>query len=77
VSGRLYSGFATGIDLAAYLTGPAGDLVCPKGKWESSSWISKRGALLVRPDGFAAWSQSRNLQEKLIEVLTQVLCRES
>jgi hypothetical protein len=67
-----------GIRLTTYRVGPDGDLVCPKGKWESSAWISARGALLVRPDGFIAWSawgQPLDLEQKLTEVLMQVLCR--
>ena len=70
---------SVGVDLVAYYAGPAGDLVCSKGEWESSAWISTRGALLVRPDGFIAWrawDQPLNLQQKLTEVLMQALCRE-
>ena len=71
---------STGIGLVAYVTGPAGDLVCPKGTWESSSWISSKGAVLIRPDGFvtwSAWGQPPGLLEKLTKVLLQALCREN
>ena len=70
---------SVGVDLVGYRAGPAGDLVCSKGEWESSAWISARGALLVRPDGFIAWrawEQPRDLQQKLTEVLMQALCLE-
>jgi putative polyketide hydroxylase len=69
---------SVGVDLVAYRAGPGGDLVSPKGKWESSAWISSNGALLIRPDGFIAWrswGQPLDLQEKLTEVLMQALCR--
>lgn len=66
-----------GVDLEAYQVGPAGDLICQKGKWESLAGISSRGALLVRPDGFVAWrtwSEPQDVQAKLTKILTQALC---
>jgi 2-polyprenyl-6-methoxyphenol hydroxylase-like FAD-dependent oxidoreductase len=69
---------SVGVELVAYRVGPAGDLVSPQGKWESSAWISPKGALLIRPDGFIAWrswGQPLDLQERLTEVLMQALCR--
>ena len=70
---------SVGVDLVAYRVGPASDLVSSKGKWESSAWISAKGALLIRPDGFIvwrAWEQPLDLQQKLTEILMRALCRE-
>lgn len=68
-----------GIELNSYRVGPTGDIVCPKGKFESAAWISETGALLVRPDGFVAWrvwQQRSDARLKLTAVLMQVLCRD-
>jgi putative polyketide hydroxylase len=66
------------VNLKVFRAGPDGDLICPKGQWESSAGISAGGALLVRPDGFVAWrswEQPHDIQEKLSRVLMQALCR--
>jgi 2-polyprenyl-6-methoxyphenol hydroxylase-like FAD-dependent oxidoreductase len=67
-----------GVELVAYRAGPAGNLVCQRGKWEWLAGISATGALLVRPDGFVAWrvyEQPPDFQENLKRVLMQALCR--
>jgi putative polyketide hydroxylase len=69
---------SVGVDLVAYCAGPADDLVCSKGQWESSAGISTRGALLVRPDGFVAWrawGQPRDVHQRLTEELKHAICR--
>jgi putative polyketide hydroxylase len=44
-----------GIELQSYRVRPAGDVVCPRAKFESATWISETGALFVRQDdGFVA-----------------------
>jgi len=66
-----------GIDVAAYRVGLEGDLVAPKGLFESAAGISSRGALLVRPDDFVAWRERRqplDHQAKLEQAMRQVLC---
>ena len=68
-----------GVKLEAYRASPAGELVCAKGEWESASWISGRGAILIRPDGFIAWrmwDKPDDLQQKLTAVLKRVFCRD-
>lgn len=67
-----------GVDILTYAVGPALELVAPKGYWESAAGISANGATLVRPDGFVAWrswSNPPNIDQKLEDVLKQVLCR--
>jgi putative polyketide hydroxylase len=66
-----------GIDIAAYCAGPNGDLVTPKGNFESAAGISSRGAILVRPDDFVVWRERRqasNHQAKLEQAMRQALC---
>lgn len=66
------------IDITAFCIGPNGDLVSSKQQWESLAGISSKGALLIRPDGFVAWrayTQPDKLEERLRQVLKQVLCR--
>lgn len=64
------------IDVAAYCVGPQGDLVAPKGVFESAAGISSRGIILVRPDDFVAWRERRqppDHQRKLGQAMRQVL----
>jgi putative polyketide hydroxylase len=66
-----------GIDIAAYCAGPNGDLVTPKGNFESAAGISSRGAILVRPDDFVVWRERRQAsshQAKLEQAMRQALC---
>ena len=66
------------VELVAYRAGPEGELLCPKGTWESLAGILGTGALLIRPDGFVAWrswKQPVNVREKLEMMLLQALCR--
>jgi hypothetical protein len=68
-----------GIHIRAYRLGLDGDTVTSKiGDWESLCGISASGALLVRPDQFIAWRAYRepeNLNQKLEEVMIQILSR--
>jgi putative polyketide hydroxylase len=45
-----------GANLAGYRIGSAGDLADPDGRWPTAYGITPGGAVLVRPDGFVAWS---------------------
>lgn len=68
---------ALGIDVAAYCTGPEGNLVASKGEFEAAAGISSRGAILVRPDDFVAWRERRqpyDHQAKLEQAMRQALC---
>ena len=68
---------ALGIDIAAYCTGPVGDLVASKGVFESAAGVSSQGAILVRPDDFVAWRQRKqpsDHQAELEKAMRQVLC---
>jgi len=66
------------VEITAYRVGCGRELEAPDGQWESAAGISSTGAILVRPDGFVAWSSwstPPNIQEKLEEVLKTALCR--
>lgn len=68
---------SVGVSLEVFRVGPIGDLLCPKGEWESMAGISSTGALLVRPDGFVAWrvwQQPHDIPEELTSALLQALC---
>ncbi len=68
---------ALGIDIAAYCTGPVGDLVASKAVFESTAGVSSQGAILVRPDDFVAWRQRKqpsDHQAELEKAMRQVLC---
>ncbi len=68
---------ALGIDIAAYCTGPVGDLVASKGVFESAAGVSSQGAILVRPDDFVAWRQRKQPSDHQVELeqaMRQVLC---
>ena len=65
------------IDMAAYCVGPNGDVVSPKGVFESAAGISSKGAVLVRPDDFVAWRQRKqpfDYQANLEQAMKQALC---
>ena len=67
-----------GVDIDAYCVGPEGDLIAPKGSFESAAGISPRGAILIRPDDFVAWRERRqpsDHQAKLEQAMRQVLSR--
>ncbi|MCJ1412878.1 hypothetical protein MMC19_006978 [Ptychographa xylographoides] len=66
-----------GTDIAVYCAGPEGDLVTPKGTFESAAGISSHGAILVRPDDFVVWRQRRESsdpQAELEKAMRQALC---
>ncbi|KEF53437.1 uncharacterized protein A1O9_10412 [Exophiala aquamarina CBS 119918] len=66
------------IEIIAHRVGSEQEIAAPDGRWESAAGISSTGAILVRPDGFVAWRSwgtPLNIQDKLEEVLTKVLCR--
>lgn len=68
---------ALGIDVAAYCVGPEGDLVAPKGIFESAAGISSQGVVLVRPDDFVVWRERRRPSDylaKLEQAMRQALC---
>lgn len=68
---------ALSIDIAAYCVGPKGDLVAPKGEFESAVGISSGGAILVRPDDFVVWRERRepsSHKTKLEQAMRQALC---
>jgi putative polyketide hydroxylase len=47
------------VQIDAFLVGPKGDLVAPKGTFESAAGVHPEGAILVRPDDFVVWRQRR------------------
>lgn len=68
---------ALGVDVAAYCAGPEGDIVAPKGEFESAAGISSRGAILVHPDDFVVWRERRqpsDYRAKLEQAMRQALC---
>ena len=63
---------ALGIAIAAYCAGPEGNMVTPKGHFQSATGISSGGAILVRPDDFVVWRERRqpsNYQAKLEQAM--------
>ena len=68
---------ALGVDIAAYCAAPEGGLDVSKGEFEAAAGISPRGAILVRPDGFVAWRERRQVsdhQAKLEQATQQAMC---
>ena len=68
---------ALGLHIAAYCAGPEGDLVSPKGEFESAAGISSRGAILVRPDDFVVWRERKkpsDHQATLEQAMRKALC---
>ena len=65
------------LDVAAYCVGPEGDLVLPRGVFESAAGVYSGGAILVRPDGFVVWRQRRPVsdsQPELQRAVKTALC---
>ena len=68
---------ALGVEVVAYCVGLEGDLVSPKGEFETAAGVSSRGAILVRPDDFVVWRERRqpsNHRTKLEQAARQALC---
>ncbi|KAH0844457.1 hypothetical protein AYO21_00928 [Fonsecaea monophora] len=68
---------ALSVEIATYVVGPNGDLLCPPGRLESAAGISSCGAILVRPDDFVAWRQRRRVadrRDELARAMKQALC---
>ncbi|KAL9583349.1 MAG: hypothetical protein Q9212_002758 [Teloschistes hypoglaucus] len=66
-----------GMEMAAYRVGPEGDLVGPRGVFESAAGISSQGAVLVRLDDFIVWRQRRKCsdpQAELERAMKKALC---
>ncbi len=67
-----------GIKLAAYHVGPDGDLLDVENAWQTRMGVPSEGAVLVRPDGFVAWSTDTlptSPESLLAQVLATILCR--
>ncbi|KAL8661303.1 MAG: hypothetical protein Q9202_005728 [Teloschistes flavicans] len=56
------------IEIAAYCVGPQGDLISPKGIFESAAGVSSQGAVLVRPDDFVVWRHRRQCSDPQAEL---------
>jgi putative polyketide hydroxylase len=66
-----------GVNLAAYCAGPEGDIIVPKGIFETAAGISSKGAILVRPDDFVVWRERRfpsSCVKSLEQAMRQSLC---
>jgi putative polyketide hydroxylase len=61
-----------GIKLAAYHVGADGDLLDLENGWQTRMGVEASGAVLVRPDGFVAWS-TNTLPSSPEPLLEQVL----
>lgn len=60
------------VPLRAVRIGPGGDYTAPEGDWYAAYGISRRGAVLVRPDAFVAWRSAdggRNPAQELSSAL--------
>jgi hypothetical protein len=70
-----------GIKVMAYRIGPDADLLDLENSWRDRFSVSSEGAVLIRPDGFVAWSTSstRTLtataSSLLEQVFAHILCR--
>jgi hypothetical protein len=65
-----------GVPLVAHLIGPEGELQDVEHHWSEAYGIDADGALLIRPDGFVAWRQSRAVgdhQTVLRDVVEQIV----
>jgi putative polyketide hydroxylase len=65
-----------GIEVDGFQVGPQGNLVAPKGIFESAAGIYPDGAILIRPDDFVVWRQRRqrgDLALQLEQAMTQAL----
>jgi putative polyketide hydroxylase len=55
--------------------GPESDIRDSDGQWAQLTGLSADDALLVRPDGFVAWRSDASTENRLSEVLCQILGR--
>jgi putative polyketide hydroxylase len=65
------------VELAAYCLGPEGDLVTQEAEFEAGTGITRKGAILVRPDDFVVWRERRqpkDIETKLRNAIKQALC---
>ena len=68
----------TGLDLAAYCVGGAGEIGDPSGSWAAAYGVSPSGAVLVRPDSFVGWrahGAAANAEQVVEQALNAMLGR--